>query len=431
MKRVLWLSLLLLLATVVCTGAGVVVYQHWHEPGAELQPAPVTDAAAQLALGKYLVRAGNCMGCHTSRGGAPYAGGRAIPTPFGTLYAPNITPDQATGLGNWSGEDFWRALHNGKSRDGRFLYPAFPYPNYTEVSRDDAQAMYAYLRSLAPVRQVNRAHALRFPFDQRWLLAGWRTLYFKPGVYQAEAAKSVEWNRGAYLVRGLGHCSACHANRNVLGASQRPGDLAGGLIPVQNWYAPSLTADAETGLGHWSASDLQALLQTGVSRQSAVYGPMAEVVGASLQYLSNADIAAMTAYLQDLPQTRTPHLSQRLLPKPANASFLKAGAKLYRQHCADCHGSDGKDQGVAYPPLAGNHSLLLESSVNPIRIVLNGGFAPSTAGNPRPYGMPPFAPFLDDGEVAAVVSYIRNAWGNRGGLVSPEEVARYRSVPLD
>ncbi len=431
MKRILLLTGLLLLIAILMTGAGIVAYQHWHEPGADIQPTPVTDKTAQLTQGKYLVRAGNCMGCHTSRGGTPYAGGRAIPTPFGTMYAPNITPDRATGLGDWSADDFWRALHNGKSKDGRFLYPAFPYPNYTEVTRDDAEAMYAYLRSLSPARQDNRPHALRFPFNQRWLLAGWRTLYFKPGVYQPETGQSMEWNRGAYLVRGLGHCSACHANRNVLGAAQRPGDLAGGLMPVQNWYAPSLTAGTESGLGSWSAADLHALLQTGVSRQGAVYGPMAEVVGASLQHLSNPDITAMTTYLQGLSHTHAPSRLQRVLAGPANEGFLKAGGTLYRQHCADCHGSDGKGRDTDYPPLAGNHNLLLASSVNPIRIVLNGGFAPSTAGNPRPYGMPPFAPFLDDTEVAAVVSYIRNTWGNEGGLVNPEEVARYRSVPLD
>ncbi|HEY1226756.1 MAG TPA: cytochrome c, partial [Ramlibacter sp.] len=186
--------------------------------------------------GAYLVRVGNCMACHTDRGGAAWAGGRAIETPFGTVYATNLTPDPKHGLGQWTAADFWRALHHGRSRDGRLLYPAFPYPNYTEVTREDADAMFAYLRTVPAVPRANTPHRLRWPYSTQAALAVWRTLYFRAGVYEPEGTQSAEWNRGAYLVRGLGHCAACHSARNALGASSDMMDLSGGLIPMQNWY---------------------------------------------------------------------------------------------------------------------------------------------------------------------------------------------------
>ena len=386
----------------------------------------------QIALGRYLALAGNCAGCHTARGGAPYAGGRAVKTPFGNVYASNLTSDPATGLGAWTAADFWRALHHGKSRDGKRLYPAFPYPNYTRVTRDDADALFAYLRTLAPVNQPNREHDLRFPYNQRWLLAGWRALYFKPGVYQAASGQDAEWNRGAYLVQGLGHCNACHTGRDVLGGSNLKADLAGGMIPMLNWYAPSLTSDVEAGLGNWEVAHIVELLKVGVGARGSVYGPMAEVVYNSLQHLNDADVRAMAVYLKSLPQTHAaadaggPAVAPRELQ-----SVMALGSELYERHCADCHGAEGEGRPPEYPPLAGNRSLTMRPAVNSIRMVLNGGFPPGTAGNPRPYGMPPFRPTLNDDEVAAVVSYIRNSWGNRAGLVSPLEVDRFRSAPVD
>ncbi|MGB9110332.1 MAG: cytochrome c, partial [Telluria sp.] len=359
--------------------------------------------------------------CHTARGGQPYAGARLLETPFGGVSAPNITPDRATGIGAWSADDFWNALHNGVGRDGRLLYPAFPYPNYTKVTRDDADALYAYLRSLAPARQKNQPHALRFPYDSQAALAAWRLLYFKPGVYAPVPARGADWNRGAYLVEGLGHCAACHSPRNELGASG-PG-LHGGLIPVLGWYAPSLAS---------TDPHLAQLLRTGVSPNGAVFGPMAEVVGRSLQHLSENDAGAMAVYLKSLP---VEHEEREPAAAPPDAS-MKLGAKLYEQHCADCHGKDGRggiseDGSPAYPALAGNRTLQLAEPVNAIRIVLNGGFAPATAGNPRPYGMPPASPVLNDEEVAAVVSYVRASWGNNARMVTAPEVNRYRAVPLD
>jgi mono/diheme cytochrome c family protein len=401
-------------------------------PTDDAGPPPTRTAAlapaARVARGAYLARAGDCMACHTTRGGVPFAGGRAMPTPFGTMITPNITSDRDTGIGAWSADDFWRALHNGKARDGRLLYPAFPYTNYTRISRDDADALYAYFQSVPAAHQPNQPHQLRFPYNQQFMLALWRTLYFKPAVFREQAAQSADWNRGAYLVEGLGHCAACHSERNTLGATSDT--LSGGMIPVLGWYAPSLTADAEAGLGEWKPEHVAALLKTGISPRATVFGPMAEVVQQSLQHLNDADIHAMTVYLRALPGTAEKSDDERDTSAQAK-QFLLAGARLYHNHCVDCHGANGKGLPPGVPPLAGNRALTMEEAVNPIRIVLNGGFAPGTAGNPRPYGMPPFGHLLNDSEVAAVVSYLRSAWGNNAPPVNGADVNRYRSIPLD
>jgi mono/diheme cytochrome c family protein len=412
---------------------------HASNPG---NPAITALAPAeQLARGAYLARAGDCMACHTVRGGAAYAGGRTIRTPFGTIVTPNITPDVATGIGSWSADDFWRALHHGQGKDGRLLYPAFPYTNYTRITRADADALHAWLRSVPAARAPNAPHSLRFPYNQQWALAAWRALYFRPGVFQPESGQSVDWNRGAYLVQGLGHCSACHSPRNWLGATGAT--LSGGMLDGLGWYAPALDGAAAP----WSQHDLAALLQTGISARTTASGPMAEVVRASLQHLNAADIGAMALYLRTVASAPAPTgapapRSQRGVEAQARAqagtqagaqagAFLAAGARLYQQHCVECHGAGGLGQPPHYPPLAGNGALNLEQAVNPIRIVLNGGFAPATAGNPRPYGMPPFGHVLNDTEVAQLVSYVRSAWGNHAAPVTATEVNRYRAVPLD
>ena len=382
------------------------------------------DTVALVARGEYLVRAGSCFGCHTEPGGAPYAGGRAIETPFGIVQAPNLTPD-ATGLAAWSSDDFWRALHNGRARDGRLLYPAFPYPNYTRLARADSDAMFAYLQSLAPVAKANLPHALRFPFDQQAALAVWRALFFRPAQFEADGAKSPQWNRGAYLVETLGHCNACHSRRNVFGATAGPLDLAGGLIPIQNWYAPSLYDDAEAGVGDWPASEIVALLKSGVSARGSVQGPMAEVVARSTRYLSDADLAAMAAYLGALPGA-----SERAPPADDRTASVAnpRGAKLYADHCAACHGERGEGVAGAYPALARNRAVAISPPPNLVHIVLRGGFAPTTAGNPRPFGMPPFATVLSDQDVADVLSHLRASWGHRADAVSTLEVGRYRGA---
>jgi mono/diheme cytochrome c family protein len=390
--------------------------------------APAT--VAQIERGAYLARAGNCQGCHTEHGGAAYAGGRGVPTPFGTVYTSNLTPDIATGIGAWSAAEFWRALHNGRARDGRLLYPAFPYPNYTRITRDDSDAIHAYLRSLPAVAKANRPHALTFPFNQQAALAVWRALYFRPARVQADATRSAEWNRGAYLVEGLGHCNACHASRNALGAASSTLDLAGGLIPVQNWYAPSLTSPREAGVADWALQPIVDLLATGVAApygaMLAVAGPMSEVVSGSTQHLSPADLRAMASYLKALPPSN--HERTEAPAARATAAIGGPGAKLYEQHCAACHGKQGEGAALAYPALAGSRAVTMHTPANLVHQVLEGGFPPATLGNPRPYGMPPFATLFSDEDVAQVLTFIRGSWGNQAPAVSALDVARSRST---
>jgi len=402
----------------------------------ETPRAPTTaraeNPAQRLARGEYLARAGDCMACHTATGGEPYAGGVAIPTPFGTFYAPNITPDPQTGIGTWTAEDFWRALHEGKSKDGVLLYPAFPYTNYTKVTRSDADDLFVYLQSIKPVPQPRRQHELEFPYNERKLLIAWRALYFKPGEYVRDPAQSDAWNRGAYLVRGLGHCDACHATRNLLGAVPGNNETVGGLIPVQNWYAPSLTSNRETGLGDWEVEEVVDLLKTGVSARGAVFGPMAIVVYHSSQYLTPDDLAAMATYLKSQAQHDEPEAPVQIKVPSAQAEVLYGqGRKIYEKRCVDCHQRHGEGVPRIYPPLVNNEAILMPYPINAIRIVVNGGFPPSTHGNPRPYGMPPFGQDLSDNEIAAVVSYVRQSWGNHAAPVSPAEVSSARGIAVD
>lgn len=406
----------------------VVVSELVAEPGKNQRAVPAASAADAVRTGEYLARAGNCIACHTTQGGARFAGGRAMPTPFGTIYTTNLTQDKETGIGSWNADDFWRALHNGKAKDGRFLYPAFPYPSYTKVTRADSDALFAYFQTIPPVRQQNRENELRFPYNVRILLAFWRAVYFQPGEFKEDARQSSDWNRGAYLVQGLGHCAACHSPRTTWGGTDLSANLSGGTIPELNWYAPPLMSDDASGLADWPVNDIAELLETGVSARGAVFGPMSDVVSSSLQHLSHKDIGAIATYLKSAPAAAPALTAVSALPANSD-EVLKLGANLYREHCASCHQADGRGVDRIYPPLAGNVSLAAGPALNSIRMVLNGGFPPSTAGNPRPYGMPPFGPTMNDDEIAAVVSYIRTGWGNHGRMVSPVDVAKSRGVP--
>lgn len=411
---------LLLLATVVA----MLNRLDEADVGATATVAPSAPNPELVARGAYLARAGNCAHCHTARGGVPYAGGRPIETPFGTVYSPNLTSDAETGLGAWTSAHFWRALHNGRSADGRLLYPAFPYPNYTRVTRDDADALHAYLRSLPPVRQPNRPHALRWPYGTQAALAIWRALWFRPGVQRADAALSAEWNRGAYLVEGLAHCNACHAPRNAFGASTPPGDLSGGLIPVQHWFAPSLRDQAQAGVANWSVERIVALLRTGTSGTATTLGPMADVVLHGTQHLAEADLRAIAVYLRALAPPRAEAREPPPLPAPA---VRERGIRLYERHCARCHGEQGEGVPGIYAPLAGNRAVTLDPAANAVQVVLQGGFAPATAGHPRPFGMPPFGGELSDADVAAVLSVVRSSWGNAAAPVDAFDVLRWRA----
>ena len=389
------------------------------------------SASGLVQQGEYLARAGDCIACHTAPGGKLFAGGRAMPTPFGTLYSTNITPDPEAGIGRWSADDFYRLMHVGRSPDGGLIYPAMPFQDYTKVTREDSDAIFAYLRSVPPVHVPNKANDLRFPFNNRSLILGWRTLFFNEGEYKPDSTKSDEWNRGAYLVEGLGHCGMCHTHINALGGSSESQAFEGGLIPMQQWYAPSLTSNREAGLGEWSIKEITDLLRTGVSTRGAVYGPMAEVVYDSLQYLSDPDIRAMAIYLKSLPPRGTSEAAVPNIPHEESSLLIRYGKTVYDTQCASCHGAQGQGMPPQYPPLAGNQSIQMASAVNPIRMVLNGGYPPGTDDNPMPYGMPPFAQSLSDDEVAAVVSYIRASWGNRGEPVTARQANELRSAPLD
>jgi cytochrome c553 len=392
-------------------------------PAVAAAPPPVLGEQARR--GADLARAGNCMSCHTTRGGVPYAGGRALSTPFGSVYSSNLTPDADTGLGRWTSDDFWRALHHGTSRDGRWLYPAFPYPNYTLVTRADSDALFAYLRALPAVRKARPPHELSWPFGTQAALGVWRALFFKEARFEPERDRSATWNRGAYLVRGLGHCAACHEGRNVLGATTGA-ELSGGLMPVQNWYAPSLRDPLQASVAAWPVEDIVALLQTGHAPQGRVRGPMAEVVLHGTQHLPLADLRAMAVFLKDLPQTAA---RREAAPQAAPALMAK-GAGLYKQHCATCHGVQG--QGVVaggvrlYPALAGNRMVQMSQPVNLVRAIAQGGFGLATPGHPRPFGMPPFAQQLKDEEIAAVATFVRQSWGAQASQVDPQDVSRFR-----
>lgn len=406
---------------------------HWLGRTKAQIPAPTSSVskAAQIERGQYLARVGNCIACHSAKGAPPLAGGRRIDTPFGGVYSSNLTPDPRTGLGQWNTDDFWQALHHGRSKSGRLLVPAFPYNHTSVISREDSDALLAWLHNLPPVQQAPQAHTLTWPVGTQPALAVWRSLFFKPTPFVADARQSPEWNRGAYLVQGLGHCAACHSPRNALGASGPVDDLSGGLMPIVNWYAPDLTRDSETGLASTALPEIVRLLGTGSSAQAQTSGPMGEVVQHGLQYMSPADLQAVALYLKSRAQsgqaTEAPVRRAAVSPRVA-----EMGLKTYDRHCAQCHGDNG--QGVrtaagqtAYPALAGNRTVQLKDPTNLVQMLLYGGYNPATAGHPQPFGMPPFVLELDDRDIAAVLTHLRTQWGNTGAEVTPLQVNRIRA----
>ena len=354
-----------------------------------------------VARGAYLARVGDCVSCHTAAGGRPYAGGYRLDTPFGYLLAPNITPDMATGIGRWTADDFYRALHQGVNKHGQDMYPVMPFDFYTRVTREDSDAMFAYLRSLAPVNNAVVVNHLRFPFNQRWSMAVWRELYFNEGSYRNDPAKSAAWNRGAYLVEGLGHCSACHSPRNALGGIEKDKAYTG--ASVDGWFALNLSSELHTGLGQWSISDIATYLKTGaVVGKTTALGPMALVVKNSTSQMSDADLSAMATYLKDIPANST--LRQG---KPAPDPTRAAGAALYLDHCAGCHQAGGRGLPGVFPPLAGNGVVLASDPADILKVVLNG-VPPQGKYIP----MPAFAGQLSDQQIADLSNYVRSNWGN-------------------
>ncbi len=404
---------------------------------------PVTAGTPeQVEHGAYLARAGDCISCHTAGGkDAPaYAGGLAISTPYGNLISPNITPDLETGIGTWTAEDFWRTIHFGVNKRGDPLYPAMPYVFFTKVTRDDSDAIFAYLRTLKPVRHEVDINQLRWPYDMRFAaMSSWQTLYFTPGPFNPNPAKSPAWNRGAYIVEGLGHCGACHTPRNFMGAIEPSERFTG--AEIGSWFAPNITPNLRHGIGQYSLAELAQFFKEGVmtrkveefSNGENVYGfsshqtveqlptavgPMAEAWHNSLRFLTDEDAKAMATYLLSLPAATSPTTAEEPTVQPYK---LSVGARLFLENCAGCHMPNGEGGAGAAPPLAGNPMVTAPSPDNLLSMVLGGQGAQH-----KTEAMPSFRTEFTNGEVAAVLNYVRSAWGNAAPPVSLSQVAAFR-----
>jgi mono/diheme cytochrome c family protein len=378
-----------------------------------------TTAPALVERGRYLAAAADCMACHSVTGGTAYAGGRPVATPFGVIYSTNLTPDRETGLGLWSDADFYRALHKGLSRDGSHLYPAFPYPYYTRINQEDAAAIKAFLDTLAPVRSIIPPNRLPWPLNQRALMAVWNLLFFREGATDQSAAidsaSPPNQDRGAYLVEALGHCGACHTPKNFLGADKSGASMHGGKI--QNWLAPNSTRDKRTGMGNWSEDEIVEYLQTGRNARALAAGPMAEVVEYSTSKLNESDLHAIASYLKRLPAAGLDATTSQ--PDPRE---MKIGEAIFVDACAGCHQISGEAVPRAFTPLKGSAVVQSHDPLNVIRVILQGARAATTDARPTPFTMPAYAWKLDDNEVAAVATYVRNAWGNVASPVKPAQV---------
>jgi mono/diheme cytochrome c family protein len=386
---------------------------------------PVVAQQTPLSQGRYLVAAGNCAGCHTAPDGRNLAGGVALETPFGIIYSSNITPDPETGIGRWTLDDFIRAMRQGIAADGMRLYPAFPYPSFTLISDGDLKLIWNYLRSQPPVHTAPRANALSFPFNLRVLMAAWNALYLKLGPYVPDPAKSAQWNRGAYLVQGLGHCGACHTPHNALGAEMSRQLLAGGVYRdrvsanvTRNWSTPNITG-ARSGLASWTVDDLARYLNTGHSARAGSFGPMNGVITNSTAQLHDDDIRAIAVYLKD----RAP---EGAAAGGADAAAVSAGQTVYSLRCATCHLPDGRGDTSTGPPLAGSAIVQAPDPAALINVTLYGAEIPLPAPADAWKNMEGFAANLTDDDVAALATYLRASWGNSGEAVTSDQVARQR-----
>ena len=433
--------LLSLIALGVLVLVAALVFAFWPTHTRALQAAPEVEQAALIEKGRYLADAGDCTACHTVKGGKPFAGGLPIASPIGTLYSTNITPDKASGIGAYSLDEFDRAIRHGIAANGDSLYPAMPYPAYARINDDDMRALYAYfMHGVTPVSAENRANDVPWPLSMRWPLAIWRKVFapdpdaiaFKPERYgNAQVA------RGAYLVQGLGHCGSCHTPR-ALTLQEKALDessplyLSGGPV-IDGWLAVNLRGNPADGLGSWSTADIVATLRSARSNTHAVLGAaMGDVVMHSTQYLNDGDLQAMAAYLKTLPASE--HQVSSFKADPATAKALAAGqegsrgAELYVDNCAACHRTNGEGYERVFPKIAGNSSVLSADPVSMIRLVLAGSKLPATATAPSELGMPGFAWRMSDEEVAQLLTFIRNSWGNQAPAVNAAQVKQLRAT---
>jgi mono/diheme cytochrome c family protein len=370
--------------------------------------------------GEYLARAGDCISCHTAPGGQPYAGGLKMKTPFGYLLTPNITPDIKTGIGTWTKDDFFKVLHEGVNKKDQDLYPAMPYTSYTKVTREDSDAIFAFLQSVKPVSNSVSVNHLEFPFNIRSSMIFWRELFFTRGFFKPDTTQSAAWNRGAYLVEGLGHCSECHSPRNMMGAIEQSKAFTGALI--DGWFALNLTANLKTGLGAWTAQDIANYLKSGkYPGKTTALGPMQEVVHNSTSYLSDEDLLAMGTYLKSLPANSSLGDRSKIIEK----ADLE-GARLYVDNCSGCHQSSGRGITGVIPPLAGNPAVIAPNGSNVVKVIIRGiearnGYIP----------MPAFASRLSDKEIVQISNYVRGSWGNSAPQNVTESMVRVTRNGLD
>jgi mono/diheme cytochrome c family protein len=383
----------------------------------------------QIERGHYLAVTGDCAACHTLPGsGHDFAGGRTIETPFGNLMAPNITPDPVTGIGAWTDDEFVNALTNGIGRHGERLYPAMPYTYYTRLTRDDALAIRAYLDSVPAVHNPVKADQLPFPLSIRASMRVWDKLNFKPGPFEPDPNKSAAWNRGAYLTEGLGHCGLCHTPKNVLGADKANEALQG--YALQGWFAPNITNDPRRGLGSWSVDDIAAYLKTGHNKTAAGNGLMSETINLSTSKMNDGDLTAIATYLKDRPGDNSQQNQAEDPPAPDRA-IMNAGAQIYADECSGCHTRDGKGTPGLFPSLSDTPVLQQTDPTTLIHIVLRGGLSVSTKLAPTGAAMPSFAWVLKDDQVAALLTYIRNSWGNAAPAVSADTVGKERAALVE
>lgn len=395
-------------------------------PAAPAGPNP--KSSDPVERGHYLALAGNCATCHTVAGGETLAGGLPFKTPFGTLYSTNITPDPDTGIGQWTEQQFADAMRKGVRPDGQHLYPAFPYTAFTKLSDEDVAALYAYLKTVPAVNAPAQANELSFPANQRWGMSIWKMLYFTEGRYAANSGKSEEWNRGAYLVEGLGHCSSCHSPRNFMGAEKTDAALTGGEYSdkvltgeLRTWSAPNLTS-APNGLGSWTVEDLASYLHTGRNSFTETFGPMNEVIMNSTRHMSEADVRAMATYLKDVPA------NPGTLGAAPSDDVKLAGSNLYDVHCGTCHlptglGGSNEEGGAR---LAGSPVVQASNPASLINVILYGPQLPDPPLPKRWKAMEGFGDKLTDEEVAALASFLRSNWDNQGGAVTADQVAKQR-----
>jgi mono/diheme cytochrome c family protein len=379
---------------------------------------PSTPDADKIRRGQYLVALGDCMSCHLRPGGEPLAGGMGLQTPFGVIYSSNITSDRETGIGNWTSEQFYRAMHDGKGAGGDNLYPAFPYPWFHLASREDDDAILTFLKTTPAVHYRPPQNGLRFPMDIRATVTFWNLLYLDSNDFRADPDQSAEWNRGAYLVNGLGHCGGFHTPKNLLGANQSKHQFEGGAL--DNWVAPDLTSNERTGLGAWSVEDIAEYLQDGRNRRAAAGGPMADVVTYSTSLMTAADRRAIAVYLKS--RARSPTQTS----EEPDALAMKRGAAVYSDACASCHLENGAGQPRYFPPL-GHNALVQQPDATTLRhMILAGSRIGTSTTRPTAFTMPSFAWKLSDTEIADVATYIRNSWGNRAAAVYASSVTDMR-----